>query len=154
MGKSLYYKITWIALYCLSVLAAAVGAVTTNEIGVLLVFARPNKVQLSIGAVKVILVPGGSLRRFGLSAGRSTNAVQDLFGDTTIIAPVTWPEGCTVRGVWLPSIYWCMLPIPITDAATRSTIIDTEVFPNMVLRLSYSIKQYNDCKRLSLMKRK
>jgi len=86
------------------VLEGAVGAGATNEIGVLLVFARPNKVQLSNGAVKVILVPGGSLRRFGLSAGRSTNAVQDLFGDTTIITPVTWPEGCTVRGA-LPSIY-------------------------------------------------
>jgi hypothetical protein len=28
-----------------------------------------------------------------------------------------------------------MLLIPINDAATKSTIIDTEVFSNMVLRL-------------------
>jgi hypothetical protein len=32
-----------------------------------------------------------------------------------------------------------MLLIPINDTATRSSIIDTEVFPNMGLRLSYSI---------------
>jgi hypothetical protein len=32
-----------------------------------------------------------------------------------------------------------MLLIPINDATTKSTIIDTEVFPNIVLRLSCSI---------------
>jgi ribosomal protein S2 len=37
-----------------------------------------------------------------------------------------------------------MLLIPINDGATKSTIIYTEVFSNMVLRLSCSIKCYND----------
>lgn len=49
-------------------------------------FVKPNKVQLSIGAVKVIVVPGESLRRFGLSAGRTTNAVHLSLGDTSITA--------------------------------------------------------------------
>jgi hypothetical protein len=39
-----------------------------------------------------------------------------------------------------------MLLIPISDAATKSTIIDTEVLLNMALRLSCSIKRYNDWK--------
>jgi len=55
------------------VLEGPVGAGTWNWIGVLPIFARPKKEQLSIGAVKVKLVPGGSLRRFGLSTGSSTN---------------------------------------------------------------------------------
>ena len=48
-----------------------VGAGTSNWIGVLPIFARPKRVQLSIGAVKNILLPGGSLRRFGLLVGSS-----------------------------------------------------------------------------------
>jgi hypothetical protein len=44
--------------------------------------------------------------------------------------------GCDVAaGGACPSSYWYMLLIPINDAATKSTITDTEVFPNMVLRL-------------------
>ena len=68
------------------------------------------------------------------SRGSSTNAVQDLLGDVDIIVPVTRPSRCmdfVVLGVGVvvcPSIYWYMLLIPINDAATKSTIIDTEVF--------------------------
>jgi hypothetical protein len=56
MGKGvcLYYKITSVTLYSVSVLEGAVGPGVTNRICVLPIFARPNKVQLSIGAVKVM----------------------------------------------------------------------------------------------------
>jgi hypothetical protein len=48
-----------------------------NWIGVSPIFARPNKAQkLSSGAFRVIMVPGGSLRTFGLSSGSFTDAVQ------------------------------------------------------------------------------
>jgi hypothetical protein len=57
MGKGvcLYYKITSVTLKFL-VFGGAVGAGPgmTNWIGILPIFARPNNVQLSIGAVKVI----------------------------------------------------------------------------------------------------
>lgn len=76
-------------MYSLSELEDAVGAGTWNWIGVLPIFARPKKVQLSIGAVKIKLVPGGSLRRFGLSTGSSTNAVQVLSAEITV--PTTRP---------------------------------------------------------------
>jgi hypothetical protein len=72
---------------------------------------------------------------------------QDLLGDVDIIVPVTRPSRCmvfVVLGVGVgvcPSIYWYMLLIPINDDATESTIIDTEVFPNMVLGLSCTIKR-------------
>ncbi len=129
------------------------GPGMTNWIGVLPIFDRPNKVQLSIGAAKVIWVPCGSLRR--LSAGSSINAEQVLLGETTIIALSTLPSRCTVYTVCCvlgvgvgvgvcPSICWYRLLIPIIDDATKSTIIDTEVFLNMVLDLSCSIKRYND----------
>ena len=46
------------------------------------IFDRPNKVQkLSLGAIKVIVVPGLSLRRFGSLSGSSTNAVQVLLAE-------------------------------------------------------------------------
>jgi len=75
------------------VLEGAVGAGVTNWICVLPIFDRPNKTQLSIGAIKVIVVPGLSPRRFGLSPGSSTNAVQVLLAE--IIAATTRPASCT-----------------------------------------------------------
>ena len=55
MGKGicLYYKITVVNLYSLGMFEGSAGAGTANWIGILPIFARPKRVQLSIGAVKV-----------------------------------------------------------------------------------------------------
>jgi hypothetical protein len=73
---------------CLLVL----GGRTLNWIGVSPIFARPNKVQLSVGAFKVKLVPGGRSAAFGLSAGSFTDAVQVASAPAEIIALTTCLE--------------------------------------------------------------
>ena len=68
------------------------GAGTLNWIGVSPIFARPKKVQLSVGAFKVKRVPGGRLRTFGLSAGiSSTDAVQVASAPAEIVTLTTLP---------------------------------------------------------------
>ena len=115
------------------------------------IFDRTNKVhQCSFGATNSIRVPGGSPPAGEIVWVIVSAVEQDLpAGESITLTEPNVPTASSccgslvTRGV-CPSTYWCMLLIPINDAATKSTIIDTEVLPNMPLRLLCSIKRYND----------